>query len=115
MQPWMIIALLMAAGFATLLIAPRVHRRSTQRAIAAADAHRAKRAAEFRDDPSSVEHPMASLEEALAVRDALLLRGVRSAVVGEPESAVVITRLSDSDAVSLARSEIANGADPAPS
>lgn len=83
MQPWMIIAGLMTLGVLTLLVAPRIHRRSTQKAIAAATSHRSIRAEELARLPASVEHKMLSVEKACQARDALLLRGVRSAVRSE--------------------------------
>lgn len=73
----------MTLGVLLLLVAPRVHRRSTQKAIAAATSHRSVRAEELAALPASVEHPMTSIDEACRARDALLLRGVRSAVRSE--------------------------------
>lgn len=90
MQPWMIIAGLMGMGVLTLLVAPRIHRRSTQRAREAAIAHRAERAEELRRSSSSVEYHVPSLEHGHQAQDALLLRGVRTAVVDDSGRAIVV-------------------------
>lgn len=95
----MIIAALMGLGFLTLLIAPRVHRRSVHRAQMAAAAHRAGRASELRQIATATEYPMASMREATSARDALTLRGVRSVVVSHAGAHTVVVDASDADTV----------------
>lgn len=109
----MIIVALMLLGFVTLLVAPRLHRRSTVRARTVADSHRAERTAELRAAPDAVEHRVDSMAVATRLRDALLLRGVRSAVVEEGDAAVVITAHIDSAVVDELLPAIAEPDDPA--
>ena len=76
----MILALVMGAGVALLLVAPRVHRRSTRRASEEANRRRNDRARDLGAAAGSSSYEL-SATEAERVRRALLLRGVRAEVL----------------------------------
>lgn len=99
MQPWMVIAALLAGCVALLIVAPRLHRRSLARGLAKAEQIRARRIDELRRRPDSVETPVPESVSATAVRDALLLRGVRVEIVAVPGSTALVHRPEDTPTV----------------
>lgn len=106
MAPWMVIAALIGTGFAVLLIAPTVHRRINVRSRSEAERARRDRVANLRDSPDGASHSFASARHAVAVRDVLLLRGVRAEVVSTDTSTELVYRREDADAVEAAVSEL---------
>ena len=107
MQPWMILALLLGAGVVVLLIAPTLHRRSVANSRAGLAASRDRRVAELRASADGVEYPMEA-RAALRVRDALLLRGVRTEVVTEGAGATLVGRQEDRATIEAAIAELSN-------
>lgn len=86
----MLIALLLVGCVVLLIVAPRLHRRSLDRARSRAEAARARRIDELRDRPDSIETVVPETVAALEVRDALLLRGVRAEIVALPGATVLV-------------------------
>lgn len=107
MQPWMILALLLGAGVVVLLIAPTLHRRSVANSRAGLAASRDRRVAELRASADGVEYSMEG-RDALRVRDALLLRGVRTEVVTEDAGATLVGRQADRATIEAAIDELSS-------
>ncbi len=108
MQPWMILALLLGAGVVVLLIAPTLHRRSVANSRAGLAASRDRRVAELRASADGIEYPMEA-RAALRVRDALLLRGVRTEVVTEDDAgATLVGRQEDRATIEAAIEELSS-------
>lgn len=82
MQPWMILALLIGAGFATLLVAPTIHRRINERSRREVHASRMARASSLRDE-GAASRRFTTSSSCVRVRDRLLLRGVRAEMLEE--------------------------------
>lgn len=98
MQPWMILALLLGAGVVVLLIAPTLHRRSVSNSRAGLADARDRRVAELRAGPDAVEFDLAG-KDALRIRDALLLRGVRTEVVRQAGGATLVGHSADREVI----------------
>ena len=105
MQPWMILALLLGAGVVVLLIAPTLHRRSVANSRAGLAASRDRRVAELRASPHGIEFPLPG-RTALRVRDALLLRGVRTEVVTAGAEATLVGHVDDRATIEAAIEEL---------
>lgn len=99
MHPWMIIAALLAAGVALLIVAPRLHRKSLARAMARAETVRARRIEELRRTRGTTETPVPESIPAIAVRDALLLEGIRAEIVALPGSTALVHAPEHTEAV----------------
>lgn len=95
----MIIALVIAAGFLVLLIAPTLHRRSIQKSRDEAAAKKVQRAESFRDEHSTEEHVVLSAADAVRARDALMLQGVRSEVITGDDGTVLLAADEDRSVV----------------
>lgn len=107
MQPWMILALLLGAGVVVLLIAPTLHRRSVANSRAGLAASRDRRVAELRASPDGIEFSLPG-RTALRVRDALLLRGVRTEVVTAGAEATLVGHVDDRATIEAAIAELAD-------
>ncbi len=105
MQPWMILALLLGAGVVVLLIAPTLHRRSVANSRAGLAASRDRRVADLRASADGIEFPLAA-RDALRVRDALLLRGVRTEVVAQGSQATLVGTSGDRAPIEAAIREL---------
>ena len=108
MQPWMILALLLGAGAVVLLIAPTLHRRSVAKSRAGLAASREQRVAQLRASAAGIEFPLGT-RDALRIRDALLLRGVRTEVVNDGAQAMLVGNVDDRTAIEAAIDELAAG------
>lgn len=104
----MILALLLGAGVVVLLIAPTLHRRSVESSRAGLAASRDRRVAALRNSADGVEFPLDG-RDALRVRDALLLRGVRTEVVTEGQTATLVGRVDDRSTIEAAIAELTDG------
>jgi len=105
MQPWMVLALVVGAGFVTLLIAPTIHRRINAKSRQQVVDARADRARTRRSEGASTRE-FADAGECVRVRDRLLLRGVRAEVLEESGSWLLLFDESDATNVDAAISEI---------
>lgn len=91
----MIIAVVIAAGFLVLLIAPSLHRRSIQKSRDEAAAKKVERAESFRRERSTEEHVLETPADAVRARDALMLQGVRSEVITGENGTVLLAANED--------------------
>lgn len=105
MQPWMILALLIGAGFVTLLIAPTIHRRINAKSRGEVARSRAERARQrLSDGAASREFPDAAT--CVRIRDRLLIRGVRAEVLEESGTWLVLFDTEDAEKVDQAIAEL---------
>jgi len=109
MAPWMVITALIVIGFVVLLIAPTVHRRINANSRSAAEQNRVGRARELRDSTDGSVRTFESPARAVNVRDHLLLRGVRSEILSEEGSTVLVFRSEDAEVVDSVLSELGLG------
>lgn len=107
MQPWMLIAMLLAGCLALLLVAPRVHRRSLERAQTHARRDRQRRIEELRAGPGSHETEVPDAEFAVRARHVLLLRGVRAEIATAEGRTLLVHSSDDSEAVGAVIGELA--------
>ncbi len=105
MQPWMILALLIIAGFVTLLVAPTIHRRinaSSRRQVAQSRTDRARQ----RQEDGAASREFTDAATCVKVRDRLLLHGVRAEVLKDSDRWLLLFDADDSDAVDAAIAEL---------
>lgn len=107
----MVITGLLVIGFVVLIIAPTVHRRVNARSRHTAESQRLDRATALRDSPAGASRSFARATDAVAVRDQLLLRGVRCEVIADEPGADLVYRREDDDVVSALLEE-RNGPGP---
>lgn len=98
MQPWMVLALLIGAGFITLLIAPTLHRRNNQKSRREVAQARTERA-QVRRDEGAASRSFADAAQCVRVRDRLLLRGVRAEVLEEDGAWLLLFDADDGETV----------------
>lgn len=103
---------LLGVGFVVLIFAPTVHRRSNARSRELAETSRRDRAQELRDSPNGRSQTFTRFDTAVAVRDRLLLRGVRAEVISEQGSPVLIYHANDEATVGAVIEEV-SGSDTA--
>lgn len=105
MQPWMILALVIGAGFLTLLVAPTIHRRinaSSRRQVAQTRTDRARQ----RQQDGAATREFTDASACVRVRDRLLLHGVRAEMLKDSSQWLLIFDAEDSDAVDAAIAEL---------
>lgn len=105
-SPSTIIFGLLGLGFAVLLVAPRLHRRSNARSRLDAEHQRSKRVAAMQSSPSSVEVTVASQEQAIRGRDALLLRGIRTEILVRSTEVKLLTTRAELSSVEQVLTEL---------
>lgn len=105
MQPWTILAVLIGAGFVTLLIAPTIHRRINAKSRREVAESRAARARERRSQ-GAANREFSDAAQTVRVRDRLLLRGVRSEVLEESGRWLLLFDAEDSESVDAAIAEL---------
>ena len=88
-----------------------MHRRVNARSRHTAESQRIDRATALRDSPEGASRSFKRAADAVAVRDQLLLRGVRCEVIADEPGAALVYRREDDDVVSTVLEE-RNG--PAP-
>lgn len=111
MQPWMLIALLLGGCLMLLIVAPRVHRRSLQRANDRARRGRQGRIDDLRARPGTVETEVPDVATAVRARQTLLLRGVRAEIVpGAAGSAILVHPSEDAEMVETVVARLAREA-----
>lgn len=101
----MILALLIGAGFVTLLIAPTIHRRINTNSRAEAEAKRVDRARQ-RHSEGAASRTLGSSAACLRLRDRLLLRGVRAEVLETDDGWTVIFEPDDASIVDATIAEL---------
>ena len=111
MQPWIVIAILLTTGAALLVVAPRLHRRSLERARRRLERDHRRRVEALRARPGADEVRVADRATAVRARDRLLLRGVRVEIVESTEGVVLVHTASDSDEVADAVAAVATDDD----
>lgn len=99
MAPWMVITGLIVTGFVVLLIAPTIHRRINTKNRETAEANRVERAQRLQKSTDGESRRFDSASDAVAMRDRLLLRGVRAEVVNEGGQATLIYNSKDASTV----------------
>ena len=105
LQPWMILALLIGAGFVTLLVAPTIHRRinaSSRRQVARSRADRARQ----RQDAGAASRTFTDASACVRVRDRLLLHGVRAETLSDSGDWLLLFDEADADVVDAAIDEL---------
>ena len=105
MSPTQIIVGLMVLGVLVLLVAPTLHRRSTNKSRVARRDQRLERVAELRQQGRTAEYRMSGTQAARA-RDALLLQGVRAELDSDSESSLLIVDREDAEACEKALTQI---------
>lgn len=101
----MILALVVGAGFVTLLVAPTIHRRINAKSRGEVARSRAERARDrLSEGASSREFSDAS--RCVRVRDRLLLRGVRAEVLEDAGTWLLLFDADDAEKVDLAIGEL---------
>lgn len=106
MAPWMIVALVIAVGFVVLLIAPTIHRKINHNSRTQAENQRISRAESLRSSEMGATLSFARAADAAAVRDRLLLNGVRAELVQENGETIMIYNSADKPTVKTVRSEL---------
>lgn len=101
----MILALLIGAGFVTLLVAPTLHRRNKQKSRREVAQARTERARERRAE-GAASRSFGEAAECVRVRDRLLLRGVRAEVLEEDGSWLLLFDGNDAETVDAAIAEV---------
>ena len=109
MAPWMIVALVIGAGFVVLLIAPTIHRKVNAKSRDEAEAKRLGRAESLRSSSSGLVKGFAKATDAAMLRDRLILVGVRSELIQEHGQTLVVYSTADSDAVDALVTELGIG------
>ncbi len=101
----MLLALLIGAGFLTLLVAPTLHRRSnakSRRAVAQSRTDRAR----LRLDEGAARREFSDAAACIRLRDRLLLRGVRAEVLDDSGRWLLLFDASDAETVDAAIDEL---------
>lgn len=106
MAPWMVITGLIVTGFVVLLIAPTIHRRINTKNRETAEANRVERAQRLQNSTDGESRQFDSASDAVAMRDRLLLRGVRAEVVSDGAQATLIFNSNDANIVDAVRAEL---------
>jgi len=102
----MVITGLIVIGFVVLLIAPTIHRRINEKSRHEAEAHRVARAQALQNSNDGESRQFRSVSDAISMRDRLLLRGVRSEVVDENGTTMLIYPAADSETVAAVAVEL---------
>lgn len=97
MSPTQVLVALMIAGVAVLLVAPKIHRRSTQKSRIARRDQRMVRVADLRAEGQSAEYLMTNAQAA-QMRDALLLNGVRAELAAVTNATLLVVDAADGPA-----------------
>lgn len=105
MQPWQILALVVGAGFLTLLVAPTIHRRINAKSRREVAESRAIRARERRSQGAAYRE-FRDAAQCVRLRDRLLLRGVRSEVLEESDRWLLLFDAQDSATVEAVIAEL---------
>jgi len=101
----MVLALVIGAGFVTLLIAPTIHRRINAKSRQQVAQSRTDRA-RARRTGGAANREFSDAAQSIRVRDRLLLRGVRAEVLEESGSWLLLFEDDDVEAVDLVISEL---------
>lgn len=86
----MIVALVVAAGFVVLLIAPTIHRRINENSRQAREDSRVSRAETLRSSWNGSVLSFDNASRAAKLRDRLLLSGVRTELISEGSQTLVV-------------------------
>ncbi len=105
MSPTQVIVAVMALGFVVLLVAPSVHRRNTLRSREAAVAARSQSARRLRD-AGGLERRLDPVVDAVRVRDALILRGVRAEILRDRSGVSIVFDAADAETVDSVLAEL---------
>ena len=105
MSPTQIIVGLMVLGVLVLLVAPSLHRRSTNKSRIARRDQRLERVAEMREQDRTAEYRMSAAQSA-RVRDSLLLQGIRAELDSDSESSLLIVDIDDAGECEAALTQI---------
>lgn len=105
----MIVALVIAAGFVVLLIAPTIHRNINAKSRSEAESKRLGRAESLRSSPDGAAKGFAKAADAALLRDRLILVGVRSELLQENGQTLVVYPAADRGAVEELVTELGIG------
>ena len=108
MAPWMIIAVIGLIGLGLLLVAPRWHRRSLDRAGRRADTAQRARLRDLEDRTSVTTIDIADRVQAQSIQRQLLLRGVRAHLVDHDRATGLVFESQHADLVEEVRSATEN-------
>lgn len=105
----MIVAVVIGIGFVVLLIAPTIHRNINQKSRDEAENLRVSRAETLRNSAEGATLSLSRAADAAALRDRLLLNGVRAELIQENGETLMIYNSADQSTVTAVRNELGIG------